>query len=93
MKKYKQTGDITENLAPYFEAIQDKDRLKMLHTEQYYSKNYGINTFAVANLEKLKKSSKAERDKTIEGVPSYRILDNYIYQQLLEFVPPRVSDQ
>lgn len=51
----------------------------MLITEEHFAHHYGLTTFGVKQLDKLRRASSVDIDKTIEGLASYRILDNHLY--------------
>ena len=75
-KNASQKGEVSENLANYFEAIQESDKEYLINAEDHFVHHYGLRTYTPRELDKLKHTKMAAVDKTIEGVASYRILDN-----------------
>jgi len=65
----------------------------LLNTEDHFNKYYNLRRFGQKQFEGLKKSVDAPYNKRIEGVSTYRILDNPIYKKLLYYIePPKVKD-
>jgi len=75
--------ELDEDLANFFSAIQLKDRKDIVASEEVYMRKFGIKTYEERAFDRLKESESANLDKIMMGVPTYRLLDNLVYQQKL----------
>jgi hypothetical protein len=56
--------------------------------EAHFSHFYGTTTYNERQIQKLKRASTAIKAKQIKGVPTYRVLDNRLYEQQMHYFPP-----
>ena len=79
-KKKKDVRQKEEGLIPYFKALDTVDRLMLNNTYNHFKHYYNTCNYSERQLKELQKSVQSEnRSKLIEGVPTYRILDNMFY--------------
>ena len=80
---------LVEGLDDYYDALKKNDKAAYIGHEEYFSK-YGVKTLSEEQLARLKLSKKKQDeipekdldlDKLIQGVATYRLLDNLQYQQ------------
>jgi hypothetical protein len=77
-----------ENLANYFNAIRPIQKKQALNTENYFTAVYGLSRFGFRKQKRLENSGVAPVNKQINGVATYRILDNPLYRIRLDYVEP-----
>lgn len=69
-----------EDLVPYWLALDSKDKKTLLVQEEHFSHFYGTTTYNERQIQKLERASTAIKAKQIKGVPTYRVLDNRLYE-------------
>lgn len=89
--KEQQDDEMVEDLADYYNAIDQGDKDRIIASETYYIQNFQTKTFEEKQFEDLKASNSESIEKIIMGVPTYRILDDSRYKQLLQFDVPNVE--
>lgn len=91
---------LVEGLDDYYDALKKPDKAAYIGHEEYFSK-YGCKTMSAEQLSKMKQAKATQDaipekdldlDKLIQGVATYRLLDNLQYQQDLQYEPARVKD-
>jgi hypothetical protein len=77
-----------EGLVNYFEALSQESKDDMISTENHFYKHYKLSKFGFRQFKRLTESKIAPINKRIEGIPTYRILDNPIYKSRMNYIEP-----
>jgi hypothetical protein len=72
-----------EGLPDYWSALKEMDVRRTMGRELYYKEKYGIHTYFEDSFEKLQNAKRVSVENLIQGVPTYRPLDNYAYRQVI----------
>lgn len=83
--------DLDEGLADYFSALEAEEKRELRNTEEYYRNNYGVKTYDELTFDKIQNQPQAWN--TIEGVPTYSIMDNHSYMMQFQYVPTFIPDR
>ena len=77
----------SEDLLPYFNALNTQQRDELKFTGEYYSERKKASFLLKSELLKLRSHELKDENKQIQGVPNYSILDNPEYQDRLYYFP------
>lgn len=69
--------DLDEGLSDYFSALEAETKKELRNTEEYYRNNYEVKIYDELTFDKVQNQPQAWN--TIEGVPTYSIMDNDSY--------------
>ena len=83
-KEEEDDKQLEEGLADYFKALDENDGAVLIGSEKYYFEKYGIKTISDEKFVALEMLSAEEKidEKTMQGVGTYRVLDNPLYMQI-----------
>lgn len=77
--------DLDEDIARYWDALDDKDRKWAKGEAEYYDKQIGLKLLTPNQMEALQSSQMTDR-KTLQGCHSYDILANPLYFDDFQYV-------
>ena len=69
-----------EGLKDYQEALKDDDKSIIIGEEEYYKRKYNVQSVSSEQIQRIKASETADYISGIQGVATYRMLDNLEYQ-------------
>jgi hypothetical protein len=81
-----------EDLISFSEALQPNDKQELIAAEKHFQSHYNVKTFTHEQFQRIERAATCSLDKTIMGVPTYRLFDNISYCQKLTYYAPTFEE-
>ena len=93
----KDEEQLDEGLAPYFVALDPNDYDCFVGQEQHFSEKHYIKTLTQQQFNMMLAAAPNDEEqkldsKTMQGVGTYRVLDNPLYMQSFSYLAPKIKD-